>query len=432
MTTIFDNLIVNNTASISSLNFTRMNCSSLTVNNFSGTNTSATTLTSPNLYATTLTSTNLYATPLTSTNLYANTLTCANLYATPLTSANLYATTLTSPNLYATTLTSPNLYATTLTSTNLYATTLTSANLYATMLTSTNLYTTTLTSSNLYATTLTSANLYATNLYATNLYATNLNVKNTLTIKNFNIICTNDSITFGFFNSSAFNNLGFGRESVIGGTGNIGLGTKMKAGINNSINMIGIGGNGNFEFSNGICSNTVGLNNFSFTSTGQNNTLIGGRTFYASNSNNSTIIGFSAGSFTNVNSVIAIATFSVLNADQISLGTSAYTMNIQGGMNYKVGTTISSTTPITSPTPQFFVIENSTSAITITLPTLKSGAFINFKRGNSSTGNIIFSYATSVIIPTNSITPSTTTPTYDSTSYNFSFISDGTYWYEII
>lgn len=43
-----------------------------------------------------------------------------------------------------------------------------------------------------------------------------------------------------------------------------------------------------------------------------------------------------------------------------------------------------------------------------------------------------FTGASSNIISTNSIATDITTPTYGSSIFNFSFISDGTYWYEII
>jgi len=382
MTTIFSDLIVNNDANISRLNFTGMNCSSLTVNS----------LTVNNIYSTNSTTSTFSNTNLTATNTFSTNLTATNEFASNLTATNTFASNLRTTNTFSTNLTATSAFASNLTGTNSYATNLT-ANNYG-------IFNSVKVSK-------------GNNNQNTNVSIGNASLElNTTGINNIAIgIQTMRSIT------TQSNNIAIGGESgkFITGSNNIAFVAMLFGGSINNNNSIGIGGNSYFA------------------SSGDSNTAIGVISAYGCNTKYSTFLGFSSGRLTNYDSTIAIGSTATTSiTGQISLGRNTDTINIQGGMNYKVGPIISSTIPIASPTSQFFVIENGSTEITITLPTILSGAFINFKRGSSSTGNIVFSYATSVIISTNSITPNTTTPTYGSTFFNFSFISDGTYWYEII
>jgi hypothetical protein len=103
------------------------------------------------------------------------------------------------------------------------------------------------------------------------------------------------------------------------------------------------------------------------------------------------------------------------------------------GLNYQVGTAITTTTTLTTPLAQFYTV-NCGTAYTITLPapaTVTKGQYFSFKRVTTAAGIItITSPTASTIIPYNSITGATSI-TIPTTNFSTGFICDGTNYYQL-
>jgi hypothetical protein len=116
-------------------------------------------------------------------------------------------------------------------------------------------------------------------------------------------------------------------------------------------------------------------------------------------------------------------------------GTSQFTgqATFLSGLNYQVGTAITTTTTLTTPLAQFYTV-NCGTAYTITLPapaTVTRGQYFSFKRVTTAAGIItITSPTASTIIPYNSITGATSI-TIPTTNFSTGFICDGTNYYQL-
>jgi hypothetical protein len=190
--------------------------------------------------------------------------------------------------------------------------------------------------------------------------------------------------------------------------------------------------------SNGGGNNTaVGCNSLEANTTGGTCVALGYQSLFRNTSGDSNVgLGSSAGSnitTTSYNTVVgynsyitgsytqstSIGAFSQPSAsNQIVLGTSTETLFIQGGLNYKVGTNVTSTpTTLSAPLSQFYKI-NASTATTINLPVPSStytGAVVIFRRlvGTSTTNVVTFSITGT---PTNMISYNSVTATTTSTT----------------
>jgi hypothetical protein len=182
----------------------------------------------------------------------------------------------------------------------------------------------------------------------------------------------------------------------------------------------------------------VGYQSLLRNTTGQSNVGLGSSAgFNITTTSFNTVVGYNSyitGSYTQSTSIGAFSQPSASN--QIVLGTSTETLFIQGGLNYKVGTSVTSTpTTLSTPLSQFYTI-NASAATTIYLPVPSStytGAVVIFRRlvGSSTTNAVTFSITGT---PTNMISYSavaaSTSSTLASGQYSTQFICDGTNWYQ--
>jgi hypothetical protein len=312
-------------------------------------------------------------------------------------------------------------------------------------------------------------NAYVTNITASSFTATNLSASS-LSVSNFTGTVTTftttnlSASTSGIFNGinvkkgpvGQTGTISIGESNVLtnstaaGLTGNIAIGNNALATITTHSNNIAIG--------HGAIANTTGNNNIGINLSmagvaGLNNTIaIGWNSSSDSlsagdskvvigvnaSSNNSgsytTAVGFTSNGGRSHSYTTCIgSTANAGNPNQISLGggLNNEVIFVQGGLNYNTGE-MGSTATISTPAKQFIVITNGSTPITITLPSVNNSTVVNFKRGLSSSGTITFAYASAIIIPKSSITAATSTVAYDSTNFNFQFISDGTNWYQTI
>ena len=302
---------------------------------------------------------------------------------------------------------------------------------------------------------LTSNGLTITNAYVTNITAASFTATNNLRTPNLTATTSGNFNGIGVSKGSGnhASNIAFGtavltNSSPVGLTGhNIAIGYNALTSITSQTGNIAIGenamqtitGNNNIGINVSMLGGTginnsigIGYNNLPYAR-GDNKVSIGVNSGNLNSGNNTTTIGANANivpsSYNNTTAIGSTGRSS--NHNQISFGGAfTETIYVQGGLNYNTGET-GSTATISTPAKQFIVINNTT-AITITLPSVTpEGTLINFKRGASSNGsNITFAHTNSIIIPLNSIT-ATSSVAYAS-SYNFQFISNGTYWYQTI
>ena len=149
---------------------------------------------------------------------------------------------------------------------------------------------------------------------------------------------------------------------------------------------------------------------------------------------NNTIIGSQAGTSITGQTNICIgqgATVPVVaNSNQIALGTSAETMFIRGGFNWRVGATIVGTTTLGSPLSQLYPVSMGTASQIITLPATTQahiGAYIIFKRKANTTAFTINGGA-STIVPINSISTASATLAVGTALFQVEMVFDGVNW----
>lgn len=156
---------------------------------------------------------------------------------------------------------------------------------------------------------------------------------------------------------------------------------------------------------------------------------------------NNTFIGVEAGDNTTGNYNICIGSASAVptagNSNQIAIGTITETMFIQGQLNYRIGTQI--TTTITLPTvnttlAQLYTFTSGTAyTITLPVPTLAAylGATVTFKRKTNTTNIVTLAAgAGTPFIPINSITPAATIA-IATTVFQVTLVCDGANWLSI-
>lgn len=132
-------------------------------------------------------------------------------------------------------------------------------------------------------------------------------------------------------------------------------------------------------------------------------------------------------------SSLSLNAISIKPKDTISDVTMYGNLRLQGSLLYNYGTNISSSVSLVQPLAQFYTMTNTT-AITITLPTASatiSGTCVIFKRYASSFATTFNQVGgATVFIPSNSLSPITPI-TMAATTYQITFISAGTYWFQV-
>lgn len=265
-------------------------------------------------------------------------------------------------------------------------------------------------------------------------------------------------------NTTGANNTALGLESLLVntiGNSNTGIGFRaLHANTSGSYN-VSIGAQALDNSTIASDNVAIGLYSLVYNVSGNDNVAIGTRTLQtavgvsvsnnvaigvnagnnvALTSSNNTFVGKNAGNLvtsggTNIcigyNAQVPIATAS----NQIAIGTSAETMYIQGGHSWKFGGIITTTTTLTAPLSQFYIIQ-CTANSTIKLPIISQyliGAHVSFKRYANSSGDAIGritfqqSDSANVMITYNSSVKSTAAY-LETTQFQCSFIWDGYLW----
>lgn len=173
-------------------------------------------------------------------------------------------------------------------------------------------------------------------------------------------------------------------------------------------------GNNNIAVGAGtLGSNTTGANNVSVGATSGNNITTG---------SNNIVIGSGA--------TASSATVS----NEIVLGTSTQTLKIQGGLNYNRGANITGTSSLTAPFAQFYLIEDSGSPYTITLPSPSAqlnGCVVHFRRYLTATNTITFHTITGTHIVQFSSATASASASLLSSQYSTTFICGLNDWFQM-
>ena len=133
-------------------------------------------------------------------------------------------------------------------------------------------------------------------------------------------------------------------------------------------------------------------------------------------------------------SSLSLNAISIKPKDTISDVTLYGNLRLQGSLLYNYGFNISTSVSLVQPLAQFYTMTNTT-AITITLPTASAtitGTSVIFKRYASSFATTFNQVGgATVFIPSNSLSPITPI-TMAATTYQTTFISAGTYWFQML
>ena len=177
-------------------------------------------------------------------------------------------------------------------------------------------------------------------------------------------------------------NVGLGAfvgSSIVSGNFNTFLGSYAGS---NSVYTGGVSGNNNVLIGSYAGYDSVGT-------IGSNNTFLGSKTSASGGCNNATAIGANSVAF---------------GSYQVVLGTSSDTVHMRGAVNLNTQT-VTATTTLTNPLPPMVFVDNGATAITITLPSAGTGAFLYIRRMAGSTGAV--SVLHSSIFDLNSVTATT-------------------------
>ena len=166
--------------------------------------------------------------------------------------------------------------------------------------------------------------------------------------------------------------------------------------------------------------------------TGSENTALGTQAGYNNSGNKNTFLGAQTDATASYHQSTAIGYGSqIAESNQIVIGTSAETIYIQGGFNWKVGTTITGSISLSHPLSQFYTVAMSSANQIITLPepnaTTLLGETVTFKRISNATEFTLAAGSGTPFIPFNSITATLGT-TVATNRFQMTLVCNGTHW----